>query len=276
MIIFEIKRFLKNRNTYISLLVGIILVLLQLIYKLISQNEMLRLLNQNYDKFKNDYYPLSVFNTYIGIDGGSVFTNILYTLFPLLIAIPYASSYAKDLKTGYIKTLLQKTNRKSYYISKYITMFLSGFIITLIILSASLILTSMFIPSIQPNLITANFPLINKNQLWFELYYSHPYIYLIFYILIDAFYYGVLSTTALTFSLFYGNPFISTLIPSIIYIFLQYIFGLFELNKFSPYLFLRADQPICADLNIIIAEFLVLLIVNSLIFIIRGIKKDVF
>ncbi len=68
----------------------------------------------------------TVFSTWIGGDGYSLGASVYFFIFPLLISIPYGWSYCEEKKNGYIGAVVAKAGKTSYFLAKYIAVFLTG------------------------------------------------------------------------------------------------------------------------------------------------------
>ncbi|MFR1767404.1 MAG: hypothetical protein ACLSW1_07625, partial [Lachnospira sp.] len=68
--------------------------------------------------------PLEIWMPRYG--ASSKFYYLWITILPLLCALPYGTSYLYDKKNGLINQLIYRMNRKNYYLSKFITCFVSG------------------------------------------------------------------------------------------------------------------------------------------------------
>lgn len=262
---------------YISILIGsavcIWLFLVQ-IKELHIHQELL----QQYGTVKEGlYYPESTFNHFIGLDYVHGECQTLYTILPILASLPFAGTLVSDKKSGYIQNIIIKTSRISFYVSKIITVFLSGFIVTLTILSFDLILTMCAFPILPPEAITANFPSAYENSMFLELFVNHPIVYTALYILIDSTFMGIIAVVSLTIGSFIPNTYIAAVSGTIFYYFLSYLFSVFQLNTQNPYVYLIPYQPFQGiKFAVIIAEMAILSSLCLIIFWMKeGRKKDV-
>lgn len=122
--------------------------------------------------------PLTPFVKWIGLDAFSFASSLFYLLMPLISAIPFADSYLLDVKSGFIKNVYTKVAKVKYVLAKYIATFLSGALAFVLPLLVNLVIVSLMLPSIIPDPTTGTNPITNRNM-WDELYYSAPYIYIL-------------------------------------------------------------------------------------------------
>jgi len=272
----EFKRLLKSKFLYISILIGIALCTWLFFVEL---NEVINF-NKQISLYGIDkaglYYPRSLYNSFIGLEYAYLPSTILYTIFPLLVTIPFSISFFLDKKNGYLKNILINCNKKKYYIAKYITTFISGAFATAIILGFGLLISAMFFPALPPELTTSTFMPYDTTQMWVFLFITKPFLYIIFYSIIDILFYGLIATIPLSLSIWAKNDIFVLVAPILFFLILDYILNTLNLSSFSPIRFLRMCQlGIESNIIIIIIEALIILISTMYTFIYIGGKKDV-
>lgn len=273
----EMKRVFKSKAFYISILIGIGLSL----WVLISQLNEVKELNETIKEYGTEklglYYPRNLYNSFIGLDYVYVPSTILYVIIPLLVTMPYGMSYYKDKKSGYIKNVFIKCDRKQYYLSKYIAVFFSGVIVTMVILVFSLFLSAMFFPALMPESVTDQVLPFASGPMLSGLFYTHPMCYVAIYIMIDSIFMGAIATLALGISIIAKNILLVFAGGMLLYVGTDYAMGLVNSFQYSPYSFLRPTQIKCnASPIIILCEGLFLIVIVALPFLTKEKKKDVF
>ncbi|MCD8107880.1 MAG: hypothetical protein LUE20_07990 [Oscillospiraceae bacterium] len=273
----ELRRLFSSKELYIALAIGLTLVVWLFVYEI---SESVRLAEQ-YATYGDKvsaylYYPKTVFNSCIELEYDALPPILLYLLFPIIAAFPYASTYCKDRKTGYLKNLLIRVDRKDCYLSKYIVSFLSGFLLSGVILLSSLLLTMLVFPMLIPEAVTQNY-YVQSGNMWGNLFYTMPMLYTLLYILIDMLWCGCMATFALLISMFTRSAFLTVTGSFIVFEVLDYVHSLFSLSQFSPITFLRPIQTSDGiSLGIIMGEFIVLMAASFAGFYLLERKKDVF
>ena len=262
---------------YLSILIGSA-ICIWLFMVQINELRVHQELLQQYGTVKEGlYYPESTFNHFIGLDYIHGECQTLYTILPLLASLPFAGTLVSDKKYGYIQNIVTRTTRNSYYISKIITVFLSGFIVTLSILIFDLLLTMCVFPILPPEVITANYPSAYEESMFLELFINHPFTYTLLYIMIDSIFMGLIAVTSLIIGLFIPNTYIAATSGTIFYYFASYLFSIFQFNTQNPYVYLIPYQPFQGiKFSVIIAEMTALLGMCLIIFWLKeGRNKDV-
>lgn len=219
-------------------------------------------------------YPNSLFNSWIGAMLASLPNTLFYFLLPIIATIPHAKSFFDDRENGVMQNICVRTRKKHYLLSKYISVFLSGAVPVAIALIFSLWLTALSIPSLMPDPSTGTFSLVDNNM-WSKLFYSHPFVYVSLFILIDAIFAGLLSTIALCAALFVENKFIVSLSPFIVYLITYFVVELNFNSKYNPVHFLNPAQPSFTTPWIILIFGAVLFFIPFIAYYFGSIKKDV-
>ena len=168
--------------------------------------------------------PQNVYVSWIGASSYMMQSYWYFLIFPLLAVIPFAGTFYDDLKSGYMKNVLLRCSRKEYFMGKGIAVFLSGGMSVTIPLVLNFILTAMFRPLILPDPYIAIGPL--TAEIGSELYYLHPMVYTMIYLLFDFFVGGIFALSASVFCYKANYKFVALLIPYIIFYFL-YCFIIF-------------------------------------------------
>lgn len=260
----EIERVTKSKGLLAAFIIGIA----------ISVSHFMVMVWPLRDSIMVSTYPLSAFGKWIGGENASIFPTLYYFIVPILIAIPFAGSYKEDLSTGYIKNILQRTSRKNYLKAKYVTTFFSGGIISVVPLISNYILTAMILPSLIPQSSTGQFPIFSNSMLG-ELFYSHPYIYMMIYIFINFIFFGLLATLALAAADICDSLFATVLFPFVIYLLVYAVTQLINLHILCPFGFLRPSQPIVTEPFVLCGELVLMCIAGGIYYYV-GKKKDIY
>ena len=274
---FELRRLFSSKELYIALAIGLALVVWLFVYEV---SELIRFAEQyaTYgDKVSGYlYYPKTVFNSCIELEYAALPPILLYLLFPIIAAFPYASTYCRDKKTGYLKNLLVRIDRKDCFMAKYIVSFLSGFLVSGAILLSSLLLTMLVFPILTPESVTQNY-YVQSDNMWGNLFYTMPMVYILLYILIDMLWCGCMASFTLLISMFTRSAFLAVTGSFIFFEVVDYVLSLFSLSRFSPITFLRPIQTADGiNLGIILTEFAIFMAASFFGFYFLEREKDVF
>ena len=106
------------------------------------------------------------------------------------------------------------------------------------------------------------------------MFYTHPLIYTLSYIFIDAVFFGAIAAIALGISCYADNILFVFAGGMILYLIVDYIMMLTGGTEFSPLQFLKPTQFLCnAKPVIILAEFLLLIVLAAISFLRKERKK---
>lgn len=98
---FELKRCFGSKRLYLSLLTGIVISLLHIIFGVLP-------LTQWLSSWQGDFFltPHSAYGHWIGMDSSTVWPTLLYMLLPFLCAFPFSDTVSWDFNTGYVMQIL--------------------------------------------------------------------------------------------------------------------------------------------------------------------------
>lgn len=259
---FFFKRLLRNYYFYVALLIVNLISILYVILDIIP--------NANYNG--NPY------TRWIGSYTASELPTIFFFLMPLVSSLAFSNIYSKDKKTGLISYFFSKGLKKDYFITLFIFNFIAGGFIVASALMVNIYGCFMFLPNQPVDMFVngnMNVPLLYSNTLFPSLYYSHPFIHMMFYVLLAFVVAGIFSSIALTSSLYLPKKdFLIFLSPFV----LNYVWILFVPNsKYqSSFIFTtfskQVSNQIIAPIYVFTSIFTVLFLTFFLYLI--GIKKN--
>ncbi|WMJ22201.1 hypothetical protein RBG61_09345 [Paludicola sp. MB14-C6] len=96
----EWKRMKKSYGFWISLAIGVTIALLQYILMVFPAGRYIFITEQGKSILG---YPTNAIQIWMGMEGGSLWGYIYAMILPLMVTIPFASTYYSDKKTGYVK-----------------------------------------------------------------------------------------------------------------------------------------------------------------------------
>lgn len=236
----ELKKSLYNKITMIILIFTIIIVIYQVAMNAISFYNFYEFFDSEMGEGNPMFSSESLFCRWLGADVTSFGTGVFFFLMPLLVALPYGWSLVDEMKSAYTKNILIRVKRRDYFIAKYMAQFVTGAIVVMIPLCVSIILTSMFLPAIPMESIYP-YGTMGQNCMWSDIYYTHPYLYMGMYVVLDGIFAGLISTMCTAMAMFLKSKITVVIAPFIIMLVIDYIDRAFLLNgEYSPIKFLQA------------------------------------
>lgn len=182
----------------------------------------------------------SLFNHWLGADLVFFPATAFFFLLPILAALPYGWSLVTEIRSGYVRNVLSRTSRKAYFVSKYAADFIAGALVIVVPLSVSVLVLALFLPAI-PMEYAYPYGTISQPCMWAELYFSHPYLYCILYILLDGIYAGLIASLSTALAFFFKNRVAVVLSPFLLLLLADYVdSGFLTDGEYSPMKFLHA------------------------------------
>lgn len=259
----EFRRAIVNPFMGISILIGLGIAISHVVLNIMPL----------YDSIYTYEYPITVFEKWMGGENSTIQPVLIYLLTLILTALPYVGTIKQDMKSGYVKNVFTRSNKKKYFLVKYIVTFLTSGILSILPFVVNFMLTAMILPATIPQASTAFYPIFAYN-LFGGLFYSHPYVYLGIYLLIDLVFFGLLTTVGLMAAFWSENIFVVMLSPFIFYLFIYSVTQLTGMIQYCPFGFLRPSQPVCTTFLILAEEIVVLLLIGGT-YLYVGFKKEV-
>lgn len=248
----ELRKALKNKIFYATILVAIGITILSLIYSL-SIYKKSNIGIDEYAKANSIVYNPDVqtnilFNEWIGGEGGSLGTVIYYFIFPILCALPYGWSFCTEKKNGYRKTIIVQSGKKEYFVAKYIATFISGGLVMVLPLIANFMMTACFFPAVKPFVVYDIYYAVFPKNMMAELFYSRPFLYVFLYLCIDFIFCGILTCLCISAATFIRQKYVVMIIPFLLCLGINFFMNSTYDNsksgykELSPFYFLKPIQ----------------------------------
>lgn len=153
------------------------------------------------------------YDSWVGGEMLSLAQTLFFNLLPIGAALPFAWSFCKERKSGYIKNIASRAKKEYYYYGKTIAVFLSGVLAVLIPILINILMVSAFIPACKPFAWYIHYNHLYFGNMWADLLYTHPVVYTALYVILEAFYGGVFSLLSLAVTFYVNNIFAVQLFP---------------------------------------------------------------
>lgn len=189
----ELERAFKSWSLWLALIIGMGLSIAQIITRIIpaAMNPLMGYMPDN-----ATLMPISAFQVWIG-NGVSFEYSLFIRLIPILAAMPYAVTYLSDIKSGIIKNYVTRTAKFNYLAAKYIAVFVTGGVVVVMPLLINYLTAITILPSlVWPVGVFASSP----KSIWSAIFYTHPHIYMIMYMIMLFVCGGLMATIALIVS----------------------------------------------------------------------------
>lgn len=268
----EWRRMLWSKGFHIALIIMTIFVIWHQIGRVIPSY----FYYQEWMEFMQDkgtcWYP-SAYELWIDSSFSYIYSYIYHFAFPLIICMGYGLSYYTDYKSGWIKSIMCRSDRKSYYRSKLIVSFICGFMIAIYPLVLDLIITALFFPLKLPNPLNAQAGIYTYN-VFCAMFYKYPYFYCGIYILLNGLYGGLMTVISIWISYLTSYSFLVVGMPFLIHLSTYTVLNLFDGIAFSPLVFLCAGSGF-ENYYWLYGIFIAIVVVLCFVIYRQGIAKDV-
>lgn len=229
----ELRRAFCSRTMGAAVILGLAVVAAHLLQYVIPLYNSACMMEEMIAEKGMAYTPRDVYGVWLGGGTFSMESFLYYLLLPILAVLPFGASYFEDQKGGVIKNICIRAERKSYLRAKFAAAFLSGGTAFVVPLLVSLGVCAVLFPSLQPWPSTT-YSTVSAFSAFYEVFYTHPYLYILIYLILDFIYAGIMAVTALAASSFTDYKFMVLITPFIIYIFIFSMCNLFEHLECSP------------------------------------------
>jgi hypothetical protein len=214
----ELKKATHNKMFVGTFIVSCFFAVMAALYQIGSYEDLIQSsLLQKGAKRENTLY-----NNWMGVRRSSIGAICFFYLLPLLAAFPYGWGYLSEKKNGYVKSLISKCGKKTYYGSKYIATFVAGGVVIFVPLLINFVMVACFIPAYLPNIHYFPYYGIMQGDIWGNLFYSVPLLYVILYTVLDFIFAGLFACMSLACSMFIENRIAVLLTPYFLVLLLHY------------------------------------------------------
>ena len=220
----------------------------------------------------------TLYNSWIGAEVSMPMNSLYYILMPLMAPLAYGWSYFTEKKSGYVKNVVTRIDKKKYYLAKYIAVFLAGGAVVAIPLLVNVLTVACVVPAYQPDIYYQIYYNMYQHYLaW--MFYSMPALYVIYVLVLDFVFAGLIAVLSLALTFFVNNRFAVVLLPMLFFMWVQYMQDLArqtfpDMAPFSPQEFLKAYGD--SALLWVVVWGIGLLVVTLGIVYGKGAKDDVF
>lgn len=222
MINMECRKAFGNKRYVISFMLGTLFCIMSALYMIGSYYEW----KDMYEEIECTGNPMiqaySLYNCWIGGEGTSYGYMLFFFMMPLLATLPYGWSYVIEKRKGYVGQVSVRSDKKSYFISKYIATFLSGGTVIAVPLVINVIIVAMFVPAITQEITYRMYTAVEYGTMFSALYYTSPLLYMVGYLVIDFIFAGLFACMGMAAAMFIKNKVAVVLCPLFLVLLIHY------------------------------------------------------
>ena len=226
----ELSRAFNSRGMALALIIGIIIAAAEVVMVQIPAAE------ANATLFFEEWPIMSPTNaSEAWMAGGcaSLAGFVYFLILPILAALPFGTSYFEDIHDGFLKGIYMRTSRRHYLAAKYAAVFVSGGTAAAIPLIMNYGAALMLLPNLLPNVIY-HMGGIGASEAFYQIYFSHPSVYIVMYLLIDFCMGGMWACIALAASNLSDYKIIILIVPFFIQLMIHVLCTIFNQAVYSP------------------------------------------
>lgn len=173
----ELHKALTNKMLYIAIGIGLIFCAMDVMEnyeKICFFDERLQQAITSTSRRGTGHVGYSLFYLWMGINPNTRGANLFYTIWPALAAMAYGGSYIDERRSGVYNQIASRTSAKTYFVSKYITVFISGGLAVAVPLLLNLLVNALICPYAK---ISPIFNMVSNGYFMSELFYTSPWAY---------------------------------------------------------------------------------------------------
>ncbi len=266
----ELKRMWRTIGLYISLLVGCVIVIMHWVQYVLPYA---KTINTNPDYSRGMIvYPVNAFTNWIG-GTDTMYSKLLFLLLPMLVTLPYAVSFYQDCKNGYINYVCTRTSQKSYFQAKFLAVFLSGGIVSVIPLLLNFILSATVMPCIKVEAAAGAGFVLPKSS-FSKIFFQHPFLFNLICLVMVFVFAGTLAVFALATTFYSKYIYTPMLFPFILCLVIMAFADLIQHYEWQPMNFLSPAYSSPRLVSFFVTTG-ILLFISWWEFLFRGKKQDV-
>lgn len=281
------QKLLKSNVTYISLITLLIMVGLAVWQGFTSYKEEFDITQRINGEFADSVALISLSQYWIGLSD-AFFSSFYYFIFPLLVSLPVVDTIYQERETGNLLYQLSRRSRKDYYTKKFIFTFFISFLLFLLPLLIGIALMNFLSGTWDYSGFSAAYDklvrgtavvgdstaLSRKKELFSDLLRVSPYLYILVYYIIGAFYAGAYATFGLAASLWLKNRYLILFMPLVLYLGGWFIFSTLHLLNWDPFDFLDPRQAVGRLFYApFIIDFVILMLLTVALYV-MGVKRN--
>ena len=173
----ELSKALINKMLYLAIAVGVVLASMDVwanYCKMEQFQENIQWIFELESRIGSGHAGYSLFYLWMGLYPNTQGASLFYTVWPVLAAMAYGWSYIEERRSGVYNQIVSRTNAATYFLSKYIAVFISGGLAVGIPVLLNLIANALVCPYAH---VPAAFGVVINNNIFSELYHTNPWAY---------------------------------------------------------------------------------------------------
>lgn len=184
----ELWKATHNTYFYLALAAGLVIVLIDLVENFVTvqgiTERTLALLDTG--AFSGGHDGISLFVLSLPYNGMNYASRLYLFVWPILAGMPFTWSYCAERRSGLYNQIVSRNSVDSYFVAKYIAVFVSGGLAVSLPLLSDVLLNAMICPYETPDVVMSQVSIFNG---WFlsGLYYTIPWAHALIWCVVAFF-----------------------------------------------------------------------------------------
>lgn len=173
----ELRKALTNKMLYIAIGIGLVFCAWDVVEnyeKMRFFDEQLQWIIDSGARLRTGHDGYSLFYLWMGLSPNTRSASMFYLIWPVLAAMAYGWSYINERRSGVYNQIASRTGAKTYYVAKYIAVFVSGGLAVGVPMLLNLLANALVCPYA---VISSSFGIVLNGHFLSELFYTNPWAY---------------------------------------------------------------------------------------------------
>jgi len=219
----EIRKAFYNRWFIVSLAIGCMLTVVSAAGNIVVEFHANELGIEHLNSKFLDFSSSSCFKYWLVVDFIQPTTSLFFQLLPLLAALPFSWSYLEESKVNYVASMITRTTRVRYCLSKYFVVFLTGALVITIPIVLNFLICACFMPMRMPDVFAVIYFGVYEKSLWSEIFYTNPLFYVALFSFLNFIFSGVWAAFVFALSGLIKNKAALIILPYLSLVYIDFI-----------------------------------------------------
>ena len=185
----ELRKAFQNRMFLISLAVGLLACGMDVVQNALTVRRLTETMLE-LEGISTSPEGFSLFTQWIAVNGTTFGNIVFYFVWPILAVLPFGWSYTEERRSGLFDQIVSRVGRRTYFVSKYAAVFVSGGAAVALPVLADLLANALVCPYCVPEAVTSVTPITNGYFLS-RLFFTSPWAFALLWCCVEFLWGGV-------------------------------------------------------------------------------------
>lgn len=219
----ELWKLLHNPMLYLALAIGALFVLMEVRENAGLMQEFLSRISTSVPGRSKAHTGYSLFALSMPYFGCSMGASLYYFFWPILAAMPFGWSYLQERRSGAYDQLVIRSSPRTYFLSKFISVFIGGGLVTAGVFAFDMLANAMVVPYalISPKSMLS--PIDNISP-FSELFFTCPWAHAAIWCGINFLYGGMAASLCFLVGTKLRFQVLVTLVPFVLFFLIDFLY----------------------------------------------------